>query len=60
MVMGGSVQSLSYRHRLRTTTEGVEGIKCHQVLPLPFFKGNGLDPSKEIFLLVGYIGLDGG
>ena len=55
-----SVQSSSYRHQLRTTTEGVDGVKCYQVLPLPFFKGNGSDPPKEIFLLVGYIEKDEG
>ena len=55
-----SVQSSSYRRQLWTTTEGVNGVKCHQVLPLPFFIGNGSDPHKEIFLLIGYIEKDEG
>jgi len=59
-MMGRSMQSSSYKHWLPTTTEGVEGVKCHQLLPLPFFKGNGPNPPKEIFLLFGYIEKDGG
>ena len=33
------LQTLSgYRRQHRTTTEGVEGVKGHQILPLPFFQ----------------------
>jgi len=52
--------SSGYRRQHRTTTEGVEGVKGHQILPLPFFQRNSPELPQKVFLLVGYIEIDGG
>lgn len=52
MVVGVSMKPMGYWCWHRTTTEGVESVRGHQIFPLPLLEGNIQDTSDKALLLV--------